>query len=637
MKYCENTIETKRRPTREVMIGNVGVGGNNPIRVQSMTTTPTLDTKETVAQTLRLVDVGCEIVRITAQGPREAKNLGEIKKELLKVGCNVPLVADIHFNPNAAMEALKHVEKIRINPGNFADTKIFLSRDYTDKEYELELQRIRDKFVPLVKELKDKNVALRIGTNHGSLSDRIMNRFGDTPLGMVESALEFARICEDEGYYEFMFSMKSSNPQVMIQAYRLLTSRMYEINMDAPLHLGVTEAGDGDDGRVKSALGIGALLDDGLGDTIRVSLTEEPEEEVPVAFALLENFNSISSQCTPESFVEKRDPLEYLQKDTFEFNNIGGGNVPIVASELKTNSILNSDYFNELGYQLQAGQWVKQDVSVDYLIINREIDSEEFNLLTEVQKTGLQICSRKNNIGIEYKDFSLDLQITDKAWVEINLDEFTLTEEFISHLKILSNSQIVFVLSSSSENYVGKIREFQNMQDQLLLRNPVILKRICSSKNFNEIALQTSFELGTPLIDGFGNGFLLESSLKVSDEIKLIYLILQATRKRITKTEFISCPSCGRTLFDLQETTNRIRDKTGHLVGVKIAIMGCIVNGPGEMADADFGYVGSAHGKVNLYIGKELVKRGIDETVADEELIQLIREQGVWVEPHSIA
>ena len=629
IKYCENNYAYRRRPTREVMVGSVGVGGNNPIRVQSMTTTPTMDTLKTVEQTLRMVKVGCEIVRITAQGPKEAANLENIRRELHKRGCKVPLVADIHFNPNAAMEAVKHVEKVRINPGNFTDTKVFKVKSYTDEEYDSELQKIYDKFSPLVKELKSRGVALRIGTNHGSLSDRIMNRYGDTPLGMVESALEFARICESLNYYDFMFSMKSSNPQVMVYAYRLLTARMYELNMNYPLHLGVTEAGEGEDGRVKSALGIGLLLEDGIGDTIRVSLTEEPENEVPVAFKLIEKYSKIKTGADSVQISEIRDPLEYHRFETSHSLGFWFKTAPRVMTSLKDQEVLDESFCRQLGYHKMGNTYKQKDVATDWLIVNKNLSSKESEELILLKEAGIKIASSQIASDAKILEFNYHLQVKD-SFVQVNLSQFTGND-----LKDLFGKGNVFVLYSQDSNFIGRVRQFQKAQTDLGSQDPVVLKKIDLRKDFELVSLEASYDLGGPLIEGFGNGVWLESSTAKESEIKFLFTLLQSTRLRVTRTDYISCPSCGRTLFDLQTTTARIREQTGHLKGVKIAIMGCIVNGPGEMADADFGYVGSMPGKVNLYVGKELVKRGVDESQADKELIQLIKDNGAWKEEDS--
>jgi len=630
-KYSESNFEYKRRLTREVMIGNIGVGGKFPIRVQSMTTTPTMDTLKTVDQIERLIQVGCEIVRVTAQGPKEAGNLRNIKLEMKKRGLSVPLVADIHFNPRAALEAANHVEKVRINPGNFADTKTFNVKEYSDKEYALEIERIEEKFCPLVQKLKSNGVALRIGTNHGSLSDRIMNRYGDTPEGMVESALEFARICEDNQFYEIIFSMKASNPQVMIQAYRLLCARMYELKMNYPLHLGVTEAGEGEDGRVKSALGIGSLLEDGLGDTIRVSLTEEPEAEVPVAFKLVEKFAEISSNDKPFTIEEDRDPYSYEKLETENVQGFWYKEAPKVILTIPEDQVINTKLCDQMGYfksDPDSHCLEKKDIAADWIFISRNIlDEEEMNLICSLKEAGCKILSEHPSSDLQPGIPSRNkLEFTDTA-LQILLEDWQELDP-----KPLINKNNVFILESRAENFVGLARKFiQNLRDNKSL-DPVILKISNQKKDLERFYLEAAWNLGGLLLDGIGNGVWVECSDSLETICRFQFTLLQATRLRVTKTEYISCPSCGRTLFDLQTTTERIRNKTGHLKGVKIAVMGCIVNGPGEMADADFGYVGAAPGKVNLFVGKELVERGVEEKVADEKLIELIKLNGKWVD-----
>ena len=626
IKYCENNYRYTRRITREVMVGSVGVGGKNPIRVQSMTTTPTMDTIKTVEQTMRLVKVGCEIVRITAQGPKEAANLENIRRELHARACFVPLCADIHFNPNAALEAVKHVEKIRINPGNFTDTKVFKIKTYTEAEYDSELQRIYDKFSPLVKELKTRGVALRIGTNHGSLSDRIMNRYGDTPLGMVESALEFARICENYNYFDFMFSMKSSNPQVMVHAYRLLTARMYDLNMNYPLHLGVTEAGEGEDGRVKSALGIGLLLEDGLGDTIRVSLTEEPENEIPVAFKLIEKYVKIkdSEQNISDEF---RNAFEYHRFVTSNALGFGFKTAPQVLMRICESEVLDDEFCLQIGYSRRGIGFNKKDVSADWLVIEKELSVSELGLLELLKKAGLKIASSGILGDASLFEFSHNL-VVKNSFVAVNVSIYTGRD-----LQHLFNQGNVFILYSDAVNFIGRVRQFQKEQVDFNSQDPVLLKKEDCRADFEKVLLGASIDLGDTIKEGDGNGIWLNSSASKEKELQFLFTLLQSTRLRVTRTDYISCPSCGRTLFDLQTTTARIRAQTCHLKGVKIAIMGCIVNGPGEMADADFGYVGSMPGKVNLYVGKELVRRGVAEGEADKELIKLIKENGSWVAP----
>ncbi len=539
--YCASRFRYARRKSREVQIGTVAVGGNQPIRVQSMTTTRTQDVEATLAQTIRLVEAGCEIVRITAPTTADARAIGEVKNRLRKMGILVPLVADIHFSPSAAMEAAEHVEKVRVNPGNFADQKFFRVREYTDEDYAAEIARIEERFTPLVLKCKNRGVAMRIGSNHGSLSDRIMNRFGDTPAGMVESALEFVRIARKHDYHDIVLSMKASNPKVMIQAYRLLVARMDEEGMDPyPLHLGVTEAGLGEDGRIKSAVGIGTLLDDGLGDTIRVSLTEEPEAEVPVAQRLVAPYNlGLPFARSVADKDERVDPYSYARRISSPVDlgalTVGGTNTVAVLDPAEEGAPLAAEV-SELAHLETAVPWY--DAVRAY--------------------RGLAAGS---------DDRPLHLQVA------IDGDDL-------------------------------------------------------------EALLRASTVLGSLLCDGIGDSVGLTAPL-LDDQARsrLLFGILQAAGVRITRTEFVSCPSCGRTLFDLQTTTERIASRTNHLKGVKIAIMGCVVNGPGEMADADFGYVGGSPGHVNLYVGKDVVEKGVPESEADEHLVALIRAHGRWTDP----
>jgi (E)-4-hydroxy-3-methylbut-2-enyl-diphosphate synthase len=534
--YCASRFAYQRRLSREVAIGNVGVGGRQPIRVQSMTTTRTQDIDATLAQTIRLVDAGCEIVRITAPTVTDAQAIGEIKRRLRDQGIAVPLVADIHFSPAAAMEAAEHVDKVRVNPGNFADQKFFRVREYSDEDYAAEIARIEERFTPLVLRCQARGVAMRIGSNHGSLSDRIMNRYGDTPAGMVESALEFVRIARKHKYHDVILSMKASNPKVMIQAYRLLVARMDEEGIDPyPLHLGVTEAGLGEDGRIKSAVGIGALLDDGLGDTVRVSLTEEPEAEVPVAHRLVAPYNAglrHASACA--AHAERVDPYSYARRATHRAD-VGG----LTVGDGNTVAVLEP-----------AEQELMPDLSA---------------------------------------------------------------------------------LAATAVPWYDAVRAYRSLAAQSG-DQPLHLRLEMAGDDL-EVLLRTSTVFGSLLCDGLGDSVGLIAPQSAEDRSRLLFNVLQAAGTRITKTEFVSCPSCGRTLFDLQTTSERVAARTRHLKGVKIAIMGCVVNGPGEMADADFGYVGGSPGRVNLYVGKEVVERGVPEADADERLIALIRSHGKWQDP----
>ncbi len=642
-KYCNSLTEYSRFLTREVTIGALKMGGLNPIRVQSMTTTDTMNTLATVEQSIRMIEAGCELVRITAPSINEAKNLEEIKKQLLAKGYNTPICADIHFTPNAAEFAARVIEKVRVNPGNYADKKKFETIDYTDKGYEAELERIRNRFTPLVKICKEYGTAMRIGTNHGSLSDRILSRYGDTPLGMVESALEFLRICEDNNYYNIVISMKASNTQVMVQAYRLLVSKMIETNRNYPLHLGVTEAGDGEDGRIKSAVGIGTLLEDGLGDTIRVSLTEEPEFEMPIARQLADRYTERKNHL----IIKKIDtelpynPFEYSRNTTREVINIGNHNVPRVVADfsMKAEVTAASLYGAGLNYSVPLDKWNLTDMAADYLFLGDNVVNFEIpgtlGLIYNSQtwlKNKTQTRAYPLFCGEEYfkaKEKSHYLNF-------IAVDITVLTKEFIN--KLTAEKNVCLVLDSFNQHTMPELRR---MAIDLQLHNcniPFIIK--CNYKDLSEeqFQLYSSTDVGGLLLDGFGDGVWVKQKDCVSTQIcnSTAFGILQATRTRISKTEYISCPSCGRTLFDLQETTQKIRERTHHLKGIKIGIMGCIVNGPGEMADADYGYVGTGVDKISLYKGKEVVKKNVTSLTAVDELINLIKVNGDWIEKEII-
>ena len=635
MKYCNSLTSYSRFKTREVMIGGIGFGGNNPIRVQSMTTTDTMDTIATVEESIRMIKAGCELVRITAPSKRDAENLKNIKEELLKRGYNTPIVADIHFTPNAAEIAAKIVEKVRVNPGNYADKKKFEEIEYTDKTYQDELNRIREKFTPLVKICKEHGTAMRIGTNHGSLSDRILSRYGDTPKGMVESAMEFLRICRDENYHEIILSMKASNTRVMVQAYRLLVAEMIKESMNYPLHLGVTEAGEAEDGRIKSAVGIGTLLEDGIGDTIRVSLTEAPEHEMPVAFNLLKNFtNRNNSQKIKDIAKNPLNPFEYSRRKTNKVKNIGGNNVPIVISNLKRKNKIKPSSFFPLGYQYSVplDKWNINDQATDYIFLDdKKIDFEIPGTLRLIYNFKFW---KKNQEG--YPLLNSDEYLNNnKLSKEINFIEIyfkNLCEDLFTKI----NNDPTAVLIVKTDNING-LAEQRRVFIELINRNiktPVIISRDYIQLDAKYLQLNSSSDIGGLLIDGLGDGITINNN-KEGESLHInstAFGILQASRTRISKTEYISCPSCGRTLFDLQETTAKIRKVTDHLKGVKIGIMGCIVNGPGEMADADYGYVGTRPGKITLYKEKTVVKKNIDEELAVNALIDLIKEHGDWVE-----
>ena len=621
------------------MVGNVGIGGDNPIRIQSMTTTDTMDTEATVAQAIRMIDAGCELVRITAPSKKEAENLANIKAELRKRGYETPLVADIHFTPNAAEIAAKIVEKVRINPGNYADKKKFETLDYTDESYNEELERIRKSFEPLVKICKEYGTAMRIGTNHGSLSDRILSRYGDTPLGMVESAMEFLRICRDLDYHNIVLSMKASNTLVVVQAYRLLVNKMMEEGMNYPLHLGVTEAGDGEDGRIKSAVGIGTLLEDGLGDTIRVSLTEEPEYEIPVAKTLVERYSNRTTE-TPIAPIEKYaiNPFEYNKRKTNEVLNIGGSNVPRIMADFSLKENIKPASFFALGYNYSVplDKWNISDMACDYVFLgNKTIDFEVPGTLGLVylHKTWITQKDKFNTFPfIDAKDYLNNVETHAKLnFIYATLDQ--LDNAFIT--KINKDKTAVLVIDTYHPHGMAEQRKLFN---ELILNNcdvPVIIGRAYGDLSEEQIQLYAATDMGALLVDGLGDGIFIAAENCGSDSLlnSLAFGILQATRTRISKTEYISCPSCGRTLFDLQETTAKIRKVTSHLKGVKIGIMGCIVNGPGEMADADYGYVGTGVGKITLYKEKNVVKRNVPEKEAVEELIELIKSHGDWIEP----
>jgi (E)-4-hydroxy-3-methylbut-2-enyl-diphosphate synthase len=582
--FCSDPFNYRRRLTREVMVGKVGVGGHHPIRVQSMITCDTMDTEACIRQTMELAAVGCEIVRITAPTVKDAQNLQSIKKGLLERGCDVPLVADIHFKPEAAMEAARWVEKVRINPGNYADSKKFAVKEYNDEQYLAELDRIRERFAPLVRLSQERGISLRIGTNHGSLSDRIMNRYGDTPLGMVESALEFARIARDLQFHAFIFSMKASNPKVMIAAYRLLVARLAQAGPDwnYPVHLGVTEAGDGEDGRIKSAIGIGSLLADGIGDTVRVSLTEDSVHEIPVAQALVAEYNQRSK--FQDSGVRFDRPLS----------------------------------FNPFAYEKRATTKIVSN--------GVGIGGEETIRVLVRQQTFDGVAHKLNKMG----DFQPEgiLESTNVTAVDP------------------TDSEAIAGLNSSVETTLVTIRDdvnlpvitaFRLLAGALEARHPILLKDTFfpstdQNRDFLTTLIESATNLGALLCDGIGDAILVQGEVAPGQSLRLAYNILQAAGARIFKTDYVACPSCGRTLFDLQKTTARIRSATNHLKGVKIAIMGCIVNGPGEMADADFGYVGGAPGKVNLYVGKKPVKFNIPEAEAVDRLVDLIREHDRWVD-----
>jgi (E)-4-hydroxy-3-methylbut-2-enyl-diphosphate synthase len=685
--YTASLHTYKRLKTREVKVGNLLIGGNNPVRIQTMTTTDTMDTAATVAQTIKCIEAGAELVRITAPSKKEAENLQIIKDELVKLGYKTPLVADIHFTPNAAEIAAKIIEKVRVNPGNYVDKKKFEQIEYTDAEYAEEIERIRERFTPLVLICKEHGTAMRIGTNHGSLSDRIMSRYGDTAIGMVESAMEFLRIARSLDYHQIILSMKSSNPLVMVQAYRLLITHMQEEFGECyPLHLGVTEAGDGEDGRIKSAIGIGSLMEDGIGDTIRVSLTEDPEFEIPVCKDLVERYQILDTRYeTQENLGEtilntsNKDlgqekeimvtknlepltlnhqlaysPFNYSRRKTDAIKNIGGKNVPVVfADYMHAESITAAD-FEAIGYNYDAAtdKWNIADAAADYVYTaNKIIDFALPGTLsficnykiwetatTDAQKC-FPLCTTYEYLGAEKLHDTLN-------FVAVNVDD----DNAALIKKIETQNNVVLCIYSESKNAMQKMRTFVNNLMASKINCPVIIAAESSQNNIDAQLIAFSATSGSLLLDGMGDGlWLMNDPTKITNQVmsgrtylpltnnfqflnNTSFSILQAVRTRISKTEYISCPSCGRTLFDLQETTSKIRNVTSHLKGLKIAVMGCIVNGPGEMADADFGYVGSGVDKISLYRGKEVVKKNINSDIAVDELINLLKDSGVWID-----
>ncbi len=661
--YCESLTSYKRLLTKEVNIGGLLLGNGNPIRIQTMTTTDTMNTMATVEQSIRCIEAGAELIRITAPSKNEAENLLQIKNELRKRGYHTPLIADIHFTPNAAEISARIVEKVRVNPGNYADKKKFEQLEYTDADYAEEIERIRERFTPLVKICKEYGTAMRIGTNHGSLSDRIMSRYGDTPVGMVESAMEFLRIARDESYHNIVLSMKSSNPQVMVQAYRLLISTMYgEFGEIYPLHLGVTEAGDGEDGRIKSAVGIGTLLEDGIGDTIRVSLTEDPEFEIPVCLELVYSYRPVSEKNSMVPQIDKLayDSFSYQRRKTFSVNNIGGKQVPVVVADLSKIEKLTPGNLQSIGYTYneETDKWSIADAAADYVFTGNQILDFALpgTLKVIVYPAAWQeavdkskyfpIFSDKGFAETTTKSEQLNFVMVDCYSDETPVNDTTFVDS------IANDHSDVICLSSTNSNAMKSVRRMFVELMKREIQNPVLLITDSSWQTPDEHLIHFATETGALLLDGLGDGICLGYSGSASMQnlqvkgrtylpVKDVYQftnntafsILQATRTRISKTEYISCPSCGRTLFDLQETTAKIRAVTSHLKGLKIAIMGCIVNGPGEMADADFGYVGSGPGKITLYKGKEIVRRNVNSDIALDELIKLLKENNAWVNP----
>jgi len=614
-----------------VKVGNVGIGGDNPIRVQSMITCDTMDTEASIQQTIELADAGCEIVRITAPTVKDARNLENIVQGLRERGCDVPIVADIHFKPEAALEAAKWVDKVRINPGNYADSKKFLIREYTDEQYTAELNRIRERFSPLVDLCKKRGIAMRIGTNHGSLSDRILNRYGDTPLGMVESALEFARIARDLDYHDFVFSMKASNPKIMIAAYRLLVARLDELGPDwnYPLHLGVTEAGEGEDARIKSAIGIGSLLADGIGDTVRVSLTEDSPHEIPVAKALIENIKktpdaqhstpinreqALNAQLSFDPFSYQRRATETLAVVPQERDN-PGQRIMLGGTEL-IRVVVRQTNFDQIAHKIDRMGEYKPEIVYERAAI-REVDPRDDSAVAKINSESTpQLVTVRDDV---------DLPV---------IAAFRLLAAKLQARHPILLKDILHRVATENDE-IGMTNDERSPNDRMTKRGAGFV--IPSSldirhSSFLNTLLTASTNIGSLLCDGIGDAILVQGEEASGQALRLSYNILQAAGSRIFKTDYVACPSCGRTLFNLQTTTAKIKAATSHLKGVKIAIMGCIVNGPGEMADADFGYVGGAPGKVNLYVGKTAVKFNIPEVEAVDRLQDLIREHGKWAE-----
>lgn len=566
-----------RRKTRTVWVGSVAVGSNYPIRVQSMTTSDTRDVKHTLEQIKRLIDVGCEIVRVTVQGKKEAYACEEIKNGLIQKGLNIPLVADIHFYPPAAMIVADFVDKVRINPGNYLDRRaVFKMLEYTDASYAQEKEKIHEGFSPLVKKCRERKIALRIGTNHGSLSDRIMSRYGDTPIGMVESALEYAKVCREHDFHNFLFSMKASNPKVMIEAYRMLAAKMDDLGWDYPLHLGVTEAGEGEDGRIKSAMGTGTLLLEGLGDTIRLSLTEDPWKEIAPSRKLIK---AVENKRTASFPLTQKWPKPLTDSPLHQDGT--------VFLKVAPEDITSNHFYEDIGAKQQLGRPQKGKETADILVVSEEGKLSELKL-RYCQEVGIAVMTEAT-----------------------------------------ANNYFVDISSGDPASIRKKIQSLREESPE----KPIILRWQSSLEEEEEALINIALELGSLLCDGWGDGLFLDIPQPLQKRHEWSFRLLQAARMRSFRTEFIACPGCGRTLFDLQAVTQRIQKKTGHLPGVKIAIMGCIVNGPGEMADADFGYVGSRSGKVDLYVGKQCIERNIDHAKADEHLIALIKKHGRWIEP----
>ena len=640
-----NSLTTySRLKTHQIKVGGIVLGGNTPIRLQSMTTANTMNTAATVAETIRIYEAGADFVRITAPNIKEAKNLSVIKASLVRQGFNIPLIADIHFTPNAAIEAARIVEKVRINPGNYADKKKFQQIEYTDSQYAAEIERIYERFAPLVKVCKQEGTAMRIGTNHGSLSDRIMSRYGDTAFGMVESALEFVRICQDLNYNDIVLSMKASNTQIMVQAYRLLVNKlMEESGLIYPLHLGVTEAGEAEDGRIKSAVGIGTLLEDGIGDTVRVSLTEAPELEIPVCKKLVARYTNRENH-KPISPIKIYPilPFQYHKRKSIAISNVGGKNVPVVVADLSGEEITTSTQLKNIGYTYDAAldKWKLSDQAADFIFAKKRLPFELPGTLKVLIAANVWLQNQHKNKStatgeLKYYPLVAAHQLINYNFKDnihfITTENDVLSDSLAAHLS--KNKKAILVIESKNTHRMPALRRLMVDLINKKINNPVIVKCNFTTDDVEQLMVDSGTDFGGLFIDGLGDGVWMTAphhTIKLINETA--FYILQATRTRISKTEYISCPSCGRTLFDLQETTAMIRAKTHHLKGVKIGIMGCIVNGPGEMADADYGYVGSGTDKITLYKGQEVVKKNIAAEGALDALVDLIKENGDWVE-----
>lgn len=640
-----NSLTTySRLKTHQIKVGDIVLGGNTPIRLQSMTTANTMNTAATVAETIRIYEAGADFVRITAPNIKEAKNLSVIKALLERQGFDIPLIADIHFTPNAAIEAARIVEKVRINPGNYADKKKFQQIEYTDSQYAAEIERIYERFAPLVKVCKQEGTAMRIGTNHGSLSDRIMSRYGDTAFGMVESALEFVRICQDLNYHDIVLSMKASNTQIMVQAYRLLVNKlMEEGRLIYPLHLGVTEAGEAEDGRIKSAVGIGTLLEDGLGDTVRVSLTEAPELEIPVCKKLVARYtNRENHQPISPIKIYPILPFQYHKRKSIAISNVGGKNVPVVVADLSGEEITTSTQLKNIGYIYDAAldKWKLSDQAADFIFVKKRLPFELPGTLKVIIAANVWLQNQHKNKStatgeLKYYPLVAAHQLINYNFKDnihfITTENDVLSDSLAAHLS--KNKKAILVIESKNTHRMPALRRLMVDLINKKINTPVIVKCNFTTDDVEQLMVDSGTDFGGLFIDGLGDGVWMTAphhTIKLINETA--FYILQATRTRISKTEYISCPSCGRTLFDLQETTAMIRAKTHHLKGVKIGIMGCIVNGPGEMADADYGYVGSGTDKITLYKGQEVVKKNIAAEGALDALVDLIKENGDWVE-----